>query len=347
LSPLAGANVTVVAPAASLVYSGMLPGWVAGHYTLDQCRVPIEALAKAAGATFVQRLVAAVDRVRRRVELVNGEGVDYDVLSIAVGSAIGMRSLPGAQAHAIVVRPLERFAEQWLELRRRLEAAHRAHVVVIGAGAGGVELALAAHRALARTRDVRITIVSAAAALPGRSGPRLLRRLHAAGIVVHNGFTAVGIDERSVHLAGGTALPADAAIVATGSTAPEWLTMSGLPVDDEGYLRVTSTLRVVAHDAIFAAGDCASIEDHPQPRSGVHALRMGPTLLENLRRSVDGGPLVTYTPRRRALHLMSAGDRYAIGDWGGVAFEGRWVWHLKDRIDRAFIARHTPGTFTG
>jgi NADH dehydrogenase FAD-containing subunit len=318
---------------------------MAGHYTLEQCRVPIEALAKSAGATFVQGVVGAVDPVRRQVVLVDGERVDYDVLSIVVGSAIGTRSLRGAETHAILVRPLERFAERWIELRRRLQVMDRAKLVVIGAGAGGVELALAAHRALGRTSDARISVVSAAAALPGRSGPRLLRRLQAAGIVMHNGVTAVGIDERAVHLDDGTALPADAVIVAIGSSAPEWLTTSGLPVDDQGYLRVASTLRVIDHDALFAAGDCASIEHHPQPRSGVHALRMGPALLENLRRSVDGRSLVTYTPRTRALHLMSAGDRYAVGDWGGFAFEGRWVWRLKDRIDRAFIARHTPGTF--
>lgn len=342
-APLPRARVTVVSPVASLVYSGMLPGWMAGHYALDRCCVPIDALARAAGAHLVRGAVGAVDPVRRRVFLDPGNALDYDVLSIAVGSVIDTRALAGADTHAILVRPLEGFVQRWLDVRRMLAARYNGHLVVIGAGAGGVELALAARQAFVRVPEFRVSIVSAANALPGRSGPRLQRRLQAAGIVVHNGVEAIGIDERSVHLADGTRLPADVAIVATGSAAPRWLAASGLPVDPAGYARVDPTLRVVSLDGIFAAGDCASIEGHPRPRSGVHALRMGPALLENLRRSVDDAPLTAYTPRQRALHLMSAGDRYAVGDWGGVAFEGRWAWRWKDRIDRAFIARHTPG----
>jgi NADH dehydrogenase FAD-containing subunit len=205
-----------------------------------------------------------------------------------------------------------------------------------------VELALAARHALAASRSVQVGIVSATAMLSGGGGPRLQRRLRAAGIVVHKGM-AVRIDERAVHLAEGASLGADGVIVATGSAAPPWIAASGLPVDGAGYARVGPTLGVIGQPAIFAAGDCASIEGRPQPRSGVHALRMGPALLENLRRSVAGAALVTYAPRQRALHLISVGDRYAIGTWGGIAFEGRWVWRWKDRIDRAFIARHAPG----
>src|SRR5688572_6139081 len=68
-APLPRARVTVVSPVASLVYSGMLPGWMAGHYALDRCCVPIDALARAAGAHLVRGAVGAVDPVRRRVFL--------------------------------------------------------------------------------------------------------------------------------------------------------------------------------------------------------------------------------------------------------------------------------------
>jgi len=341
-APLSGARLIVVSPAKAIVYSGMLPGLIAGHYALERCCVPIEALARAAGVEFIEGAVASVDPARRHVRLSSGEALDYDLLSIDVGSSIDTNALPGADAHAILVRPLEAFVTRWLALKRQLDVRDSAHLVVVGAGSGGVELALAARHALAAFRNVHVCIVSATATLPGRSGPRLQRRLRAAGIVVHNGV-AIRVDEREVHLAEGASLRADAVIVATGSAAPRWLAASGLPVDGTGYARVGPTLGVIGQPEIFASGDCASIEGRPQSRSGVHALRMGPTLLENLRRSVDGAALVTYTPRQRALHLMSAGDRYAVGAWGGIAFEGRWVWRWKDRIDRAFIARHTPG----
>ena len=51
-------------------------------------------------------------------------------------------------------------------------------------------------------------------------------------------------------------------------------------------------------------------------------------------------PLKPYTPPPRTLNLLACGSRYAIGTWGPFSFEGRWVWHWKDRIDRAFVARY-------
>ena len=42
----------------------------------------------------------------------------------------------------------------------------------------------------------------------------------------------------------------------------------------------------------------------------------------------------------RTLNLVSCGDRSAIAAWGPWAAQGRWVWWLKDRIDRGFVARY-------
>ena len=337
-APLGGASVTVVAPAAQIVYSGMLPGWVAGHYSLDECLVPIAALARRAGATFVCRSVEHVDAAQRSIALDDGAMLDFDVLSLAVGSVIDTHAIRGAEAHAIAVRPLEAFARRWDAFASTVNDRDRRQVVVIGAGPGGVEIALAVRHRLGRS--VGVTVVSSTNVLPAGSRTRLQRCMHAAGIVVHSNARALAIDERGVRLDDGTQVPADVALVATGSAAPRWLAASGLPVAPDGYVKVEPTLQVMAHRGIFASGDCASIAGHPQPRSGVHALRMGPTLLENLRRSLAGDALTRYSPRQRALYLMSTGDRYAVGSWGGVAFEGRWAWRWKNRIDRAFIARH-------
>ena len=336
-----GAQIVLVSPSAEVVYSGMVPGWLAGHYAMDECVVAVDALARAAGATFVNATVMSVDPIRRQVRCDDGSEHAYDLLSLDVGSAIDASQLAGTQAHGIAVRPLERFAARWSDARSRIERHGRGNVVVVGAGAGGVELALGARHGLP-FRDVSVAIVAATQRLPGRSGPRLERRLRAAGIAMHRPRTAVRIGEDFVELADGTRLAADATIVATGSAAPRWLAASGLTVDSDGYVVIDPTLRVVSHPEVFASGDCASMSSCPQPKSGVHALRMGPTLLQNLRRSLEGRPLMRHVPRERALHLMSTGDRYAVGAWGRVSFEGRWVWRWKDRIDRAFVARHSP-----
>jgi len=67
---------------------------------------------------------------------------------------------------------------------------------------------------------------------------------------------------------------------------------------------------------------------------------MGPVLSRNLRARLDGRSAGTpYRPRRRFLSLLSTADGRAIGAWGRWSIEGRWLWHLKDWIDRRFVAR--------
>ena len=69
-------------------------------------------------------------------------------------------------------------------------------------------------------------------------------------------------------------------------------------------------------------------------------MRQGPPLAANLRRALAAQSLVTYSPQKTALALISAGDQYAVAAWRDIAFEGKWVWRWKDRIDRRFVAAY-------
>ena len=105
-------------------------------------------------------------------------------------------------------------------------------------------------------------------------------------------------------------------------------------------MEVNQFQQSTSHDAVFAAGDIASRVDAPHSRSGVYAVRAGPPLLANLLAAVQSQPLQAYPPARRTLNLLSCGERYAIAIWGGLTLEGRWVWRLKDWIDRKFVAQY-------
>ncbi|HQV15355.1 MAG TPA: hypothetical protein PK620_10590, partial [Denitromonas sp.] len=62
-------------------------------------------------------------------------------------------------------------------------------------------------------------------------------------------------------------------------------------------------------------------------------------LADNLRRNITGDTLQRWQAQRRALYLISTGDRRALAAWGPLSIEGAWVWRWKDHIDRAFMAR--------
>ena len=58
---------------------------------------------------------------------------------------------------------------------------------------------------------------------------------------------------------------------------------------------------------------------------------------DNLLAYLGNNVMKSYQPKSRTLYLLSCGDKYAIGSWGNVNLQGRWVWRLKKYIDKQFI----------
>ena len=140
--PMPHVDLWVVSPDAKSPYSGMVPGWLAGLYDYDDICIDIAGLCADAGATFVQDEMIDLDAVRRRVHLRSGTSIDYDVLSLDVGSTLHPPTV--ADATVLPLRPLSRLRQRWDALLVDL-ASDRTDAPItitgVGGGAAGFESA--------------------------------------------------------------------------------------------------------------------------------------------------------------------------------------------------------------
>ena len=341
-SPWAGAQITLVAPHGRQLYSGMVPGFVAGHYALDDCVIPLEPLVRRSGIRWLQHSVCGLDAQTQRVQLDDGGELAYDWLSINTGPVQSRaqleQAMPGARAHGLFLRPIEAFATLWPQVVQ-MGQSRGLRIAVVGAGAAGMELAMAMRQ---RLPNAAITLLCGTMAVGAGYNPAVQSKLHAALLkrrITLLPDTAVGLRSGEVLLGSGATLACDVPLLATGAQAPQWLQHSGLALDAQGFVAVDGYQRSTSHPQVFAAGDVSSRTDRALARSGVYAVRAGPVLAHNLAASLNGTALRPHQPPAHTLNLISCGKGFAIASWGRRSAQGRWVWWLKDWIDRRFVSR--------
>jgi len=341
-----GIDVTLVSEHTSQLYSGMLPGHLAGHYRLDECSIPLDPVADLAKADFVRARVARLD-LEQRVAITEGNDVlPFDVVSIDIGPAPGSGVIPGL-ANTIPVRPIEQLLRAWQTLEQRYTGTPLSQTLaVLGGGPAGAEvIAALAYRAREANVQLKPSIITGRAGLlpglPKAARAMMHRRLTALGVRVIEA-DAAEVRPNAVRIEETGEYYADVIIAALGAGAALWPYESGLKCDARGFIEVNQHLQSVSHPFVFAAGDCASMVDYPHPKSGVYAVRAGRPLAENLLRTLTQRRLVSYRPQARALYLLSAGGKDAVGAWGPLVFDGPRIWRWKDSIDRKFIRRFNP-----
>ena len=349
MRPLAGVALTVVLDRPEAVYSGMVPGLVAGDYDAAACEIDVLPLARRAGARVVLSAATALDPVRKTIALAGRPALPYDVASLDVGSTVRGLELPGVREHALATRPIRAFVDGLataVEAARARRGSGTLRVVLVGGGAAGVELAFTLE---ARLRGQGVAsaftlLADSETLLPGAS-PRLARAAAAEaarrGVRLRLGVRVSRVEADCVRLVGeADAEPADLVLWATGAAPTPLLADVAVPRDPEGFLRVRDTFQCLGFDDLFAAGDCAALDAFGWvPKAGVYAVRAGPLLDANLRGRLTGGTLRRYRPQHDFLALLNLGEGRALGGKWGVAAAGRAVWRLKDAIDRRFVAR--------
>ena len=299
-------SITLVNRSSTALYSGMVPGLIAGVYQRDELAIDLRQLCDRAGVAFVEAEIIGLEPEQNRLKLQGRPELHFDWLSLDVGAV----SRPSAAG--VPIKPLEAS----LAFLESEDPSDPRPLRVIGAGAAGLEVVLALRRRWPQ-RELQLQQRS------GQLDPGIQEVLQRARIAL--------IEDNTPH--------SGPSLLCTGSLGPAWLATAGLPVDSDGRIRTDRCLRVEGHPSLFASGDCAVISASPRPASGVWAVRAGRTLATNLEAACQGQPLHPWQPQRQALQLIGSHEDAAWARWGHwrLGPSPLW-WRLKQSIDRRFMA---------
>ncbi|PXX91872.1 selenide, water dikinase SelD [Marinobacter vulgaris] len=352
MNPVPGVRLTLICRDTHTPYSGMLPGYVAGHYSYDDVHIDLSKLAEFAGARFYRDEAIGIDRSRKRVTCRSRPDVPYDILSVNIGSSPRVGDVDGAKEHAVPVKPINGFNNRWLSLLSRLENHEGPmSVAVVGAGAGGVELTLAMQFRLRNELKIRghdpdqlhFHLFDAESQILPTHNEKVRAvfadTLASRGVKVHLGSAVSKVEANHVATESGDTYAVDEVLWVTRAGGPQWLEETGLALDPGGFIRVRDTLQTETDDDIFAVGDIANVVNHPREKAGVFAVRQGRPLADNLKRYALGKAVKAFSPQKKWLALISTGDKFAVASRGDVSFAGKWVWRWKNQIDRRFMAK--------
>ncbi len=340
MKPLPGVRLTLINPDPVAPYTGMLPGLIAGHYRRDEILIDLVRLARFAGARLILDRATGLNRAAQTILLQDRPPLPYDLASLDIGITSDLPDLPGFPENTMSAKPLGAYARVWEAFVARSLPTPR--IVVIGGGIGGVELALAsAHRLRQSGAQPQVTLVDRGRQLLPQMSTKSRRGLQTAltaqGVEVLNAASPARAERGLIFLKDGRTLTSDFTLTVAGARPQAWLAETGLVLHD-GYVRTDANL-CSSDPLIFAAGDCAHLSHAPRPKAGVFAVRAAPVLLANLRASLTGQKLRAFQPQKDYLKLISLGGQAALADKWGLRAGGPWLWRLKDRIDRTFMAK--------
>ncbi len=370
MNPLPGVRLTLITDLVDTPYSGMLPSHLAGVYNFDEAHIDLRPLTRFAKARLVMDRAVGLDLAHQRVICANHPPIAFDALSINTGITPATLTVPGAQDYAIPAKPVPNLLRHWQGFLAEVHTQpnQTPNIVIVGGGVGGVELTL--------TMEARLAQLFESLQPPSSEGPhlgteshevrstfhlfhrgselaegrnrwtrrRLLQICQERRIQVHlqDAVTAITLDaatgQKIVHSESGLVLGCDRVFWVTNAAAPDWLRDSGLSLDDQGFIQVGDTLQTLSHDNIFAAGDVATMVNHPRPKAGVVAVRQGPPLYENLCRFLQGHPPKPFRPQQEFLNLIDVGYGQTIAARGPLAWESALCRRWKDHNDRQFMA---------
>lgn len=311
---------------------------VAGGHSARIAAIHFQDILRGTRVRWVQEKVVAVDTVSKAVRT-SKRMLPYHDLVLAVGSMTRWFDLGSQSKNLLGLKSLD----DAFAIRDAVEAAFRTaatnkenkaltHIVVVGAGPSGVELAASLrtfsilesrYHALPKPA-VKVVLAEASSQILGRLDSRVQRLarqyLKQLGVEVKVN-TAVKWNERDKVLFGSEDFPAHTVIWTAGVQANSLVgTISGLRLNHRGQVIVDAGLQAIDSPNVWAIGDSADIADAGLAQSAVaHGRHVARSILASRRGQIPPA----YQPREWPV-IISLANGYAVAKVGGWITTG-WI----------------------
>lgn len=347
-----GWDATLISPRNYFLFTPLLPSAVTGSVEFRSILEP--ARRRLREVRLVEAFADSVDWQAREVSClgaVSGERFSspYDVLVIAVGTAVADYGIPGVAEHALnlasvedarAIRKgiLEQFARAEIPGLTEEQIRQRLTFAVCGGGPTGVEAAAEIHDLIHEeleesypelARFARVVLVEALGRLLTSFDEALadytLRHFGREGIEVRTSAKVQAVEKDRVLLQGGDILPCGLVIWAGGNAPLPFVQSLSVPLSPRGRLPVDSHLRVPSRPGVYALGDCASLGDPALPATAQVAQQQGKYLARALDRERQGKPVEPFKFKASGM-LAYIGRGEALADLPQVKWSGRGAW---------------------
>ena len=277
---------------------------------------------------------------RKKVILKNRPSIHYDLLSINTGCISKKNNIKiHENSKNIYIKPINNLINNLKALDEIIKNTYKTKINIIGGGVAAFEISFALRQRF--QNKLLISIISKNFLLEKNINTKTINELKKISEKMNISLKecdVVEIKKNELLLSNGETFPSDLNLISTGAQIPEWIQNSSLE-KNEGFIGIKTNLQSINDENIFAAGDVASIQDYPRPKSGVMAVRQGEILKENIFLKIQGKKLKKFQPQKNWLYIIGTYPNKALLNYLNFSIHSNWCWVLKKLIDKSFIKR--------
>ena len=346
MNPQKGLRVTIISNKYLSTYSGMVPSYIEGNYNWNEINTDLAQLCNNYSHRLIISSITKVDTLKKLVYLKNRPPICYDLLSINLGIQSDKSKIVGSDKFALQLKPISEIKKTTDKILTFNKSNPKNNVILIGAGAAGVEVALALSSRF-KKNNIKNNIILLSKNKSILKGYNYFAQKNCKKELLKNNIKVIfnakvnKISKEYIVYNNKIKMYGKFPILCTAASPIDLLKKSNLPLNKKGSIEVNNYLLAKGTTNIFAAGDIAEVKGYITTKAGVFAVKQGKILFKNIVRKLHKKKLKKYYPQKSYLSLIGLPNKNALAVKSLFSFKSNFLWYLKKYIDNKFIKKYS------